>query len=70
MLLKKRLDNMRKITNELDRRIPITCKKAIVLEAQDKGFDSIDGYIQYLKARITDLEAKTKELDTKESPSQ
>jgi len=47
---------MRKITNELDKRIAITCKKAIVLEAQNLGFDTIDGYIQYLKARLNDCE--------------
>jgi hypothetical protein len=47
---------MRKITNENDRRIAITCKKAIVLEAQSLGFDTIDAYIQYLKARLNDCE--------------
>jgi len=51
---------MRKITNENDRRIAITCKKAIVLEAQNLGFDNIDAYIQYLKARLKDCENKEK----------
>ena len=49
---------MRKITNELDRRIPITIKKALVVEAQNLGFDTIDAYIQYLKARLKDCENK------------
>jgi len=47
---------MRKIINDLDRRIPITCKKALVVEAQNLGFDTIDAYIQYLKARLNDCE--------------
>jgi len=47
---------MRKITNDLDRRIPITIKKALVVEAQSLGFDTIDAYIQYLKARLKDCE--------------
>jgi len=51
---------MKKITNELDRRIPITCKKALVVEAQSLGFDNIDAYIQYLKARLNDCENKEK----------
>jgi len=59
-MLKKRYENMRKITNENDRRIAITCKKAIVLEAQSLGFDTIDAYIQYLKARLKDCENKEK----------
>ena len=54
---------MRKIINENDRRIPITCKKALVLEAQSLGFDTIDAYIQYLKARLNDCE---KEKEKKE----
>jgi len=55
-----RYENMKKITNELDRRIPITCKKALVVEAQSLGFDNIDAYIQYLKARLNDCENKEK----------
>ena len=47
---------MRKIINENDRRIPITIKKALVLEAQSLGFDTIDAYIQYLKPRLKDCE--------------
>ena len=47
---------MRKIINENDRRIPITIKKALVIEAQSLGFDTIDAYIQYLKARLNDCE--------------
>jgi len=53
---------MRKITNENDRRIAITCKKAIVLEAQSLGFDTIDAYIQYLKARLNDCEKQKKDF--------
>jgi len=49
---------MRKIINDLDRRIPITIKKALVVEAQSLGFDTIDAYIQYLKARLKDCENK------------
>ncbi len=52
---------MRKITNELDRRIPITIKKALLIEAQSLGFDTIDAYIQYLKARLKDCEKEKKE---------
>jgi len=51
---------MRKIINENDRRIPITIKKALVIEAQSLGFDTIDAYIQYLKARLNDCENKEK----------
>ena len=53
---------MRKITNELDRRIPITIKKALVVEAQNLGFDMIDAYIQYLKARLNDCEKQKKDF--------
>ena len=53
---------MRKITNELDRRIPITIKKALVVEAQSLGFDTIDAYIQYLKARLNDCEKQKKDF--------
>ena len=53
---------MRKITNELDRRIPITIKKALVVEAQSLGFDTIDAYIQYLKAYLNDCEKQKKDF--------
>jgi len=52
---------MRKIINDLDRRIPITIKKALVVEAQNLGFNTIDAYIQYLKARLKDCENKNTE---------
>jgi len=61
-MLKMRYENMRKITNELDRRIPITIKKALVVEAQSLGFDTIDAYIQYLKARLNDCEKQKKDF--------
>jgi Ca2+-binding EF-hand superfamily protein len=62
MLIKKRYENMRKIINDLDRRIPITIKKALVVEAQNLGFDTIDAYIQYLKARLNDCEKQKKDF--------
>ena len=42
--------------NENEKRIVITCKKAVVDEAKAQGFERIDTYIQYLKARLNDCE--------------
>ena len=48
--------------NENEKRIVITCKKAVVDEAKAQGFERIDAYIQHLKARINELEAQLNEL--------
>jgi len=48
--------------NENEKRIVITCKKAVVEEAKVQGFERIDAYIQHLKARINELEAQLNEL--------
>jgi len=48
--------------SESDKRIVITCKKAVVDEAKQQGFERIDAYIQHLKARINELETQLNEL--------
>jgi len=48
--------------NENEKRIVITCKKAVVEEAKVQGFERIDAYIQHLKARINELETQLNEL--------
>jgi len=48
--------------NENEKRIVITCKKAVVDEAKAQGFERIDTYIQHLKAKINELEQQLNEL--------
>jgi len=54
--------------NENEKRITITCKKAIVDEAKAQGFERIDAYIQHLKARINELEAQLQQTTNTSKP--
>lgn len=52
------------ITHAEDRRILISIKQGYVFEAGKVGATDLEGYIEWLKTTIINLQAKIRELDT------
>jgi len=50
--LKKRFDNMKKITDESERHIVVSIRRKHLDKAKSLGFSSLDAYIEYLEALL------------------